>query len=592
MARKVTEDSTVEELLSPDEIELFHYGRQGDWFIQEGWNQYGPDWENHLPRDPNSDLIYINALSRYLFNFAFQDFQAALYYCPIPDRMIIGARGSGKTTVVAITLALIALLNPGLDWLHVAPSLEQARVMYDVILTWGAQGHFNRLFLKHARTSPAPDIELRPWNQYDPGTHYFFRSIGAHGGQPMELLRSLEAATISADEAFRLFESDYYVPILVGMSRGPNRYILNSRPGLAEKYRQFITLIEGEQDHRARQKLETELEKLLAQEGAAKQFSITLSGNAGIWPCWWSRFKWGEDHPDKRWSQRWISKQNLYFTREQQAFLAQQFEGNPDGLQVEMFAQRPLISGGVFSAAYLNALADEELDRKAREAVEQDVPGWKYIKHPEWGLVNYREPAEKGVAYAAGTDPGTGKLPNRNCWVLLWCRLDGPPFKIVGLESGNLSWKGQGTLAPWIAAVKEMMALYRFPEGHIAAEASGPQKGVHEVVWPDELEIVPLIMSTIKPTLIMQAQLMLSRSMFVRPMIDMLHTQLIAYEYADKKLDQDFVMAFLALVAVVWPYVEDRFELQEVEPDEETYWTSSEAQRDIRDLSRESRERR
>jgi hypothetical protein len=111
--------------------------------------------------------------------------------------------------------------------------------------------------------------------------------------------------------------------------------------------------------------------------------------------------------------------------------------------------------------------------------------------------------------------------------------------------------------------MKSMIATYTFPRGHVAAEASGPQKGVHEVVWPEDLEVIPLNMANIKATLIMQAQLMLERSMFVGPYIDMLSNQLISYEHADKKLDQDFVMAFLSLVYVVWPYVEDQFTVRE-----------------------------
>jgi intein/homing endonuclease len=496
-----------------------------------------------------------------------------------------------NSTVVAVANALRAIFNPGHDWLHVAPSIEQAKAMFDIILTQGRQGHFSRLFVQHYRTAPAPDIELRSWNQYDPGTQFHFRSIGGHGGQPMELLRSLEAGIVSADEAFRTFQTDYYVPILVGMSRGPNHYTLNSNPALREEYQDRVAGIQAEPDPLQRKLQEEGLQEFVEKSGAAKQFRLTLSGNAGIWPVWWSRFRWGQRHPGKRWAKRWISSQNLYFTKDQRDFLEQQFEGDPEGLRVEMFAERPLISGGVFSARHVDNLSDESIDQLAIESSQKLIPGWRYIKHPEHGLISYREPAEKGMAYAAGTDPGTGKLPGRNSWVLMWCKLDGPPFKIVGVESGNLTWRGQGSLDPWIATVKEMLALYRFPEGHVAAEATGPQKGVHEVIWPDQLEIVPLNMSSIKPTLIMQAQLMLSRNMFVGPFVDLLHQQLIAYQYNDRKLDQDFVMAFLSLVSVVWPYVEDQFELDDDDSEESDFWEAEEIHREVRDYGREIRVR-
>lgn len=591
MARKQGDGQFVEDILLPEEMELFELATRGDWFIREAWDRYGEDWENNLPRSPSGHL-WINLASQYLFNFSFQDFQAPVYYSPIADMQLIGARGCGKTTVIAVANALLAIFNPGHDWLHVAPSIEQAKAMFDIILAMGRQGEFNRLFVNHYRTAPAPDIELRSWNEYDPGTTFHFRSIGGHGGQPMELLRSLEAGIVSADEAFRTFQTDYYVPILVGMSRGPNHYILNSNPDLRKEYQERINDIQAEPDPMKRKRHEQELQHFVKDSGAAKRARLILSGNAGIWPVWWSRFKWGKKHPGKRWAKRWISSQNLYFTEDQRAFLEQQFEGDPEGLRVEMFAERPLISGGVFSAQHVDNLSDEELDHRALEGVERGEQGWKYVKHPEHGLISYREPPDKKTAYAAGTDPGTGKLPGRNSWVLMWCRLDGPPFRIVGLECGNLTWRGQGSLDPWIATVKEMITLYRFPEGHVAAEATGPQKGVHEVIWPENLEVLPLNMSSIKATLIMQAQLMLSRDMFVGPFIDLLHQQLIAYQYNDRKLDQDFVMAFLSLVAVVWPYVEDQFELEiEEEGEGEDFWEAEEIYREVRDYAREIRQR-
>ena len=579
----------VNEILADHEAELFQVATSGDWFIKEGWKKYGADWEKHMPRLP-SGYFPINLAAQYLFGWQFQEFQVASYYCPIPDRLIIGARGSGKTTSVAVANALRAIFHPGHGWLHVAPTIEQAKQMYGIILGLGGQANFTRLFVQHSRTAPAPDIELRPWADWDPDPMFMFRSIGQRG-QEMENLRSLEAGIVSADEAFRTFQTDYYVPILVGMSRGPNHATLNRDPGKKATYNELVRWVEAEPDAPQRKKRMKQMEQWVIQSGVAKDHVLTLSGNAGIWPVWWSRFEWGRRHPDKRWSCRWISEQNLYFTARQRAFLAQQFEGDEEGLQVEMFAKRPLISGGVFSALHLQNLSDEDIDREVMEKVAEEEEGWVYQKHPEYGLYRYRQPSKKRMAHAAGTDPGTGKLPRRNSWVIIWCELDGPPFRIVGLESGNLSWRGQGSLDPWIIAMKDMKRAYRFPEGHIAAEATGPQKGVHEVIWPDDLEVIPLNMSSIKATLIMQAQLMLGRNMFVGPCIELLENQLIAYEHNDKKLDQDFVMALLALVSVVWQYVEEQFELEDKKEEEPQTWESTSFHREVRDYHREIRTR-
>lgn len=584
MARNIDDAGYVSDVVSEAEIELFETATSGDWFIKDGLREYGADWQSHIPRLP-SGLAPINLAAQYLFGWQFQEFQLGTYYCPLPDRMVIGARGCGKTTAVAVANALRAIFHPGHNWLHVAPSIEQARAMFDIILNMGRQEAFYDLFIRHIRSAPAPDIFIKPWNEADPATQFNFRSIGGHGGQPMELLRSLEAGIISADEAFRTFKTDYYVPILVGMSRGPNQYTLNAHPELREVYSDYVHRIQVQTDPVRRVALQEELDNWVDRNGVSKDRVLTLSGNAGVWPIWWQRFKWGEQNPQKRWSQRWISEQNLYFTASQRAFLAQQFEGDPEGLRVEMYAERPIISGGVFSALHTDNMADEDIAMNAADQHEAGIPGWSFVKHQEHGLIDYTEPAEPSMAYAAGTDPGTGKIPNRNSWVIIWCRLDGPPFRIVGLKCGNFKWSAQGTLDPWIAAMKTMIQSYHFPMGHVATEATGPQKGVAEVVYRDNLEVYPLNMSTQKATLIMQAQLMLSRSMFVGPHIELLVNQLIAYEHADRKLNQDFVMAFLSLVAVVWPYVEEEFRPPETDHD----WIEQYQQnlgREIRDGSR------
>ena len=592
MARSTDDAAYVSELITESEARLFEFATSGDWFLKHGWDRYGEAWQANIPRAPNGQPL-INIVAQYLFNWQFQDFQVPLYYCPIPDRMVIGARGCGKTTTIAIANALRTIFHPGHNWLHVAPSLEQARAMFDIIIGMGGQGEFNRLFVRHTRAAPAPDIFLRPWDEYDIDPQFNFRSIGGHGGQPMELLRSLEAGNISADEAFRTFKSDYYVPILVGMSRGPNHYILNANPHLKREYQQRIHDIQVTADPLLRLDMQKALDKWVDVHNVAKERSLTLSGNAGIWPVWWSRYRWGKRHPDKRWSERWISEQNLYFTEDQRRFLEQQFEGDAEGLRVEMYAERPLISGGVFSATHIDNLSDESIDVQAQVAAEQGLPGWTYLKHEEHGLLSFREPAQANMAYAAGTDPGTGKIPRRNSWVIFVAELAGPPFKIVALECGNLGWRGQGTLDPWITAMKTIMTLYKFPRGHIASEATGPQKGVHQVVYGEDVEVMPLNMSSIKPSLIMQAQLMLSRDMFTGPNIDLLATQLIAYEHNDRKLDQDFVMAFLALVFVLWPYVEDEFETEpEKDADDWDWRGTTELHREVRDYSREVRDGR
>ena len=591
MARKSEEIQYVQDILTPDEAELFKVATSGDQFIPDGYRMYGEGWPDHIPRTEDG-YILINLAAQYLFGWQFQDYQACPYYCPIDDAMVHGGRGSGKTEGLAIALALRATFHPGLNWLHTAPSIEQSKVMYDILEVKGQQGHYHRIFWQHDRVAPAPDIELRPWDEYDPGTKFFFRSQGGHGGKPMELLRSLTAGIVSSDESFRVNTNDYFVRILTGIARGPNEYLLNSNPDLKDEYNQRVFDIQSEPDIFQRKRLQDDLETWIEKMGIAKDIYLMLTGNAGPWGWEWRRYKYGLKHPGRRWVVTWTSDDNLFYTNKQKKLLKQQFEDDPDGLRVEMMAERPKAIGDVFVQEHLDNLFDEDLETEALAATEEREKGWKYIRHHDYDLVHYRKPPEKDALYAAGGDPGTGRVPHRNKWVNLVARIDRRPFEIVYACTGNLSRWGQGSIRPWIADCQHILKTYPMMEGHFAAEAGATQRHVHEVVWPDDLLIVPLNMGSIKTTLAMKAQLMLEASMFVAPPIQMMEQELAGYQFTDKKLDQDWVMAFLALVFVVWPHVADEFDLSEEEDDEDEFYDHYDADRDTRLSEREVRLRR
>jgi hypothetical protein len=100
-------------------------------------------------------------------------------------------------------------------------------------------------------------------------------------------------------------------------------------------------------------------------------------------------------------------------------------------------------------------------------------------------------------------------------------------------------------------------------------------------------------MNMVKAQIIMQAQLMLGDGLFVSPLISLLEQELSGYQILDKKLAQDTVMALLAVVNVVWPYVADRYQLpDEDNDDDDGYWEDpSYFYREVRDRAREVRTR-
>lgn len=566
--------------LSKDEQELVAHAIKDDWFILDGWKRYGTRWIDHVPTAINVGL-------RYFFDLILLPHQLAYYYCPITDIIIHGGRYSGKTIAIACANAFWVATHPGNNWLHTSPSLEQAKLSFSTILSKDYKNRFSRAFVAHTRTMPAPDILFKRMDENDPGSIAQFRSIGQ---KPAELLRGIEAGRITADEPFRTQLSDAAYRVIVGSARGPNQWMLNSHPDLKEEYDRLAHVYSLELDVARREELREELDAFAERHGLSKQTRFAMYGNVGAAHWEWERFQFGTRNPGRRWAVTWTSDMNPYVPKKQFELIKLQFRNDPQGLKVETEAQRPIAVGEVFPN--LDTFFDGELDAEVLKAIRDGKDGYTYDVDENYGLVRYRKPAQPGYVFAFGSDPGTGRIPKRNKWVILGACLNTRPFEIVYIDCGNFTYAQQGDINWWIVAAKRALQLYPMPEGHFAAEAGATQKNVHQVVWPDNLVITPLVMNTIKATLVMQAQLMIGRNMIVSPGCGLFESEMLSYKLDDKKIDQDFVMAFLSLVSVLWPYVADEFTLPGEEEDEDLdYWEVTGTGRDVRDSGRLIRSR-
>ena len=612
----------MEQRLSQDEADLLRVAARGERFIIDGWKKYGSTWPEHLPRieyyrcpsceetyteeyDPEKvavayacpdclkqvvhedSQLLINVATKYLFNWQFQRYLAELHYCPIRDRMVMGGRGCGKTETLAISHAIRTVLWPGHDWLHVAPSLDQAKLTYNFLIKQGRAGRFWELFVRDYHTHPLPEIFLHPWNEFDPGTRWLFRTIG----DSLERVRGERVGIVSVDEGFRLFPTDWYVGVLAGCARGVNEYTLNSNQKLHDQYQSLVRQIEWERNPIRQQQYIRALDEWIVDNGLAKHTTLSMIGNAPYHLVWWNRYAKGGD---SRWSKTWTSHQNLFLSSAQIKFWAQQFT-DPDALKVELEATKPKAGGDVFP--FLEDLFVSQLDELAVEMVEDEEPGWVYKTHQDYGLYHYEKPPEKDAVYAFGADPGAGKLPGRNKWVIIGARIDqGPPYEIVYFRAGSLPG-AHGSIDPWIQASKDILQRYPMLQFGYAAEAGGPQRHVHTVVWPDDLYIVPLNMNQTIATEVLKLQRMLMGTerygcMFHMPGVAMAEIEMGEFTLAMKKTDpQDVVIAFLALANRVYPFVSQEWETEEPHEEPEEYWESYEIHRDVRDYHREVRGR-
>lgn len=285
---------------------------------------------------------------------------------------------------------------------------------------------------------------------------------------------------------------------------------------------------------------------------------------------------------------------NLYLSSDQIAFWSQQFT-DPNALAVELNATKPAASGDVFP--HLEDLFQPHLDEEAQIAIDEQGQGWVYETHKDWGVWHYEKPPEKGAVYAFGSDPGAGKIPDRNKWVIIGVRIDkGPPFELVYFRAGNLPGL-HGSIDPWIMAAKDALSKYPILEGDFAVESGGTQKHVQRVVWPDDLFVFPLNMGADMATEVLKLQRMLRGSQNYSCMIHSPGIAMMELELAEFKLKlpknhpQDVVMALLCLGNRIYRWVADEFEQPAPPTNEEEYVETFDFYREARDGGRETRYR-
>jgi len=613
--RPKAEEAFALDLLTANEKFLLVIAKEAEHFTKWGWRKFGDQWQQHIPTLRNadewaSDQLYeqmqelgllakpsprpiINLFTRYFLNgFSFQRYQAYMHYCPIPDIQIMGGVGSGKTTPSAISAISRATLNPGYGVLWVAPILPQAKLSYEVVLQWGSSSRWGEVFLLDNRRHPYPLIQLRPWDRHDPGSVMECRSLGQ---DPAELLRGGEYDEAIADEGMRSYATGWYIALIAGRLRGPKPYMLNAYPKLRDEYSQRVEQLEWAEDQELIWRLEADLERWLEKEGLAKQTRLTVIGNPPRGHEWWRRWERGLTNPGERYSARWSTYQNRYVTKKQLELQERQFAGREEERKVELEAARPPAGGDVFP--YLETFFSGELLQEAIERVAKNEPGWVVKTHEEIGLYHYEKPPEEGASYMFALDPGAGIMPKRNKWVLMGVRVDrGPhngqgPFEIVYIQAGNFRG-AHGSPSPWIAAAKDVRSRYPIAHGMFGVESSGVQKNTHQVVWPDDLVLVPIMLNNVMMTLIIEAQRTVGADMWSVPDCPMFSDEMSEFSYKmDKNAPQDFPSAFLILNHLVYPLVHERWEIPEEDDWEEWRPEELEGGREVRESMREVRVR-
>lgn len=572
---EIDRSETLLEVLTPDELRLFGYPGD-DWAGAHAWREivdfkhnaqemFGSAWPDHVPGPKDAP---INSVYLYLFGEVLWHYQLKVLYCPVTEAQTIGARGTGKTKMFGLIGGLWTAFNPGNDWMHAAPSKDQADKCYNYILADGAHGldrgrSFMDLFIIHKKKAPFAELYFRPWDEYDDGSLAMFRSTGKPN-EPGELLRSHEVGILTVDEAFRTFLSEWAILVLAGCLRGLNGWRANQKPELKRQWQSMAMEFSMSDDPEEREALEIEMDDFATRNNLAKA-GLQWTGGNQSWYRWPTK---KQEKAERRgqsevYAVTWRTVDNPAFTRRQRKEIERKYADDPDTLAMELEAKRPPPPGDIYVVEQIDQLFDAELDRQVIQNTVDGVPGYIYATDEDHGVYRFAFPPQANRVYAGGADGGSKRIPGRGKWVIILADItDEPPFPIVYFEMGNVTHLGTGSIMPWLNRLLELTTpehgdvYYPMAHASLYADATGLQRWVHEVAqtWTQPVQVYPFTMPS-KPGLILKSQLMLTRGVFRSPTVEQWEHELGVYEIPDNPpMEQDIIMSMLALTQAVWDF--------------------------------------
>ena len=462
---------------------------------------------------------------------------------------------SGKTVGIALLQAAYHTLHPGEPWLHVSPVKDQAARTFEAIRDFGSSVHdrpnFMERFVDDFPTAPYPEIRLKRWGPTDPGSVFRFRPLGDDN---IEYLRSMEAAVITVDEAFREVDNPQTYPQLRGVIRGINRVKLAGLPlELRTKIENLFSEISMETDPVHKRILQDQIRKYSRANNLDRRGAMILYGNAGPWDWEWERHDKGFQDMKHWWSLTVTTLDNPTLGEQNVDAMREMF-GDDDALvDVEMFAQRPRNLGDMYSIDSIDLCTDNGLLEDARDLARRlKVPGWIVEEAVSYGVYHYEEPAEEGHVYITGADPGTGVCPARNKWVIVTFDITTAPARLVYFRMGHLKLREAGDITRFWTELRYIRDHYAHLPGDIWIESTAQQRGMAQLAMPADIAVTPVTFVGQKIELLNKLREVLNRHLISYPKIPRLVIELGNFKLPDTDITQDIVMALICATGALW----------------------------------------
>lgn len=518
--------------------------------------------ERILPWKPGVVPTVINDFIKRWFDRELFGYQLYIYYQCQPHGLVVGGRGSAKTEGVALAAASWITLHPGQPWAHFAFTGTQAMEVYEIL------GNLGRDWIEtfvHRRTrSPHGLIKLKAWHEHDYGNYLVIRPLGQ--AAEATTTRSLRVRRTSIDECTRDIANESVLAVAEASARGLNDVAIALLPPDVREEIESAKLIMDEYDKRRRRGTLSEeqeahlheLEDLFWKYGVSCHLTSFRTGNRGphVWVDEW--LLKAETNSQQYWGAKVSYLINPHLDAITRAKLESTYT-DPEQIRVELYAEKPTGMGQWFLHRTISECVSAELSLRLQEALRNNEPGWELAYYGPY-VIRYARPArqkQRGV-YVLGADPGTGVVPRRDSWAIMvwWLDYDENKLYLDAFAWGNTTSRNAREWQPFIEELSRLRRTYGILPQNCCIQVGGQERGILEIAWGrDFANYASVDMSaTTKATMANYTRDLLTYRMLAWPVeLADIAVQLSNWDFDDKLLDQDIVMAVFATAFIAYP---------------------------------------
>ncbi len=340
--------------------------------------------------------------------------------------------GTGKTLCMGIGAIFHASITNGYKFANIGHELDQAKIMYDLILDFTKDTRFEKLITRKP-AAPHPKIEIG----FLLGNIRFSSMLDFYSAgedQSGENVFSKRYDHINIEEAFRF-------------------------DNLKALIRKLRTRLTGK-----------------TSTGRALRGLLSVISNPIDNPELWDVFDTAIAKPDHAAVFLIDTEQNKNVTKEQIDAILEDIPEEERALYLK--GARPEGRGSYYSKATVNRCESEILSVELREGLAAGTPGFRGVHSGSLGYYDFRFPRREGAIYIITGDPGIGSAPSRNAPVIGVWEVD----PATNLNTMRALWwgNGNGSIMPFINHLLELMSVYA-PE-FVGIDSTSTQKNTAEVM--------------------------------------------------------------------------------------------------------------